>query len=333
MKINKISIIIVNYNGQKFLDRLIESINDQTYRNFEVLLVDNSSSDNSIDYVNGKYPWVKIIVSGNCGYGHACNIGAKKSEGDCLIFLNEDMYLPNNFLVNMIDFRENIAGNMIGGITCKMVDFDANPEEMLATFGGQIDLFGFPLKRRASRDTFVISGAPFFIERKLFNHVGGFNENIFLYGEDIDLCWRLKIFGYNNYVNHSTYLHHFGGGVTGGFGPRKTSFLVCSSFIPMLTNYNKISLVGILPFYFMYIVILNIGLFIVKTFNIQYNIEIIREYGACLKKINNILKFRCFVQNNRTKSDFFMFKYISFVPAFIRNASYKKLAKNYIIKN
>jgi GT2 family glycosyltransferase len=329
----KISIIIVNYNGERFLERLFKSVEHQTFRDFEIIFVDNGSRDSSLNYVKNNFSEVKTIPSINKGYGAGCNIGAKFAQGEYLIFLNEDMYLPGDFLEKMIRFRNKLPSEKnIGAISCKMVDFDAEPNNFEPTYGAKIDILGFPVRAKNANETFIVSGSPTFIRRELFLNIGGFNEAIFIYGEDVDLSWRLNIFGFQNFTINSTYLYHVGGGATGTLGPKKISNVVYGAFVPIFTNYNPIMLLFVFPVFLISTICFFIVLSIVKL-SFDYFREIFNRLKFFLTNIKKALSMRHFVQTHRKRSDLYLIKYISLVPAFIANKSVKKLNKNYTIKN
>ncbi len=330
-----ISIIIVNYNGQRFLKRLFDSIYKQSYKKFEVILVDNESKDNSIEFVKKTFKKVRVFSKKNQGFGSACNFGAKKAKGNYLAFLNEDMYLPKDFLEIILTNYLNKEKKKIkiGGMSCKLIDFDSNPQNMPKKYGGQIDIFGFPNDRYDPNDIFTISGCPFFIAKKTYVAVKGFNENIFLYGEDLDLSWRLKIFGYQNFMIHDTYIFHYGGGTTGGFGVEKIINNLFISFISIITNYNDLTLIFVFPVYILYISFLVFITFIIKDFNIDYLIKFTNKLYSFLTIYKKIRKFRTFVQKNRKLNDLYLKKFISPIPSIFLNKPYQKLSKNYIIKN
>lgn len=328
-----ISLIIVNYNGKRFLKRLLDSVYNQIFKDFEVIFVDNGSADDSIEFVKNNYSEVIIIPSENNGYGSACNLGAKKATGKYIAFFNEDMYLPNNFLEKIIEFRNNLSDQeKIGGVSCKIIDFDSSTDFFPSTYGAKIDLLGFTVKSKKQENAFSISACPFMIRRDLFEKIGGFNEMIFIYGEDLDLSWRLTIFGYRNYTTNSTYLHHFAGGATGNFGPKKVADIVFGAFVPIFTNYNIFSLIFVFPMFFAFAFLFYAFLVIIK-FDGRYLCEILKKKIVFFKKIRRAFEIRKFVQKNRTKSDFQMMRFISFIPAFFLNNSIKKLKKNYVVRN
>ncbi len=330
-----VSLIVVNYNGRRFLSRLLKSIENQTRSDIETILVDNASQDDSIAYVKRYFPQVKVVSTGNNGFGCACNQGATQARGQYLAFLNEDMYLPSDFVQLMINsFQAKLAKKIrVGAISCKLVDFDSDPDLMPNKYGGQLDLFGFPVSKYFRSDIFTISGCPFFMAKKTFIKVGGWNASIFLYGEDIDFSWRLKILGYVNFMEPKTHIFHFGGGTTGAFGPDKVAHNLTLSLVPMLTNYSWLTLCVVLPLYFIYILLINLFLLIMKSGDTSYNQAVIKRFKIILGNWRKILKLRKQVQTNRIYNDIFVLKYISFVPAFITNMSYQKLSARYVIKN
>jgi GT2 family glycosyltransferase len=330
-----ISIIIVNHNGVRFLPRLLQSIYEQTFNKYEVIVVDNESKDDSIEYLKRNHRGVKIVSYENKGFGSACNIGARQSNGEYLTFFNEDMYIPIDFLEKMYNEFYEVEKNdpRIAGMSCKMVDFDANPDLVPNKYGGQIDLFGYPINKWDEKDIFTISGSPFFCNKKTFYKLGGFSEFIFLYGEDTELCWRSRILGYTLYMNHKTHVFHYGGGVTGGFTPAKISLILIAPVISVINCYSFVVLLIVFLMYLPFVLTLLIFL----TIYYRYDLSILKNYLANLKKIlsssHEVLKFRKMVQRNRVLKDREILKYVSLTPGLIYSKSWKKLSPSYKIKN
>lgn len=324
----KISVIIVNHNGKKYLPRLIQSILKQDSHSFEIILVDTASTDDSIKFVSKKFPSVQIIQSVNNGFGVACNVGAKKAKGDFLMFFNEDMYLPQDFISQMVKWYENNPHkNKIGGVGCKIVPFDSDPSKTPNYYGGKLDLFGYPSDILDQTQAFVINGCPFFIKRNLFLKVGGFNKNIFLYGDDSDLSWRLKLCGYDCFINNNTYAFHLGGAITGGLQPKKVAYLIYGSFIAMLTNYQALSLILILPFFICYYLILHVALWIYMKGDFTYNTQLFSQTGNLFLNWRSIWEVRQFVQQLRKKTDLQVLNNFSFIPSIILNYYYKQIVR------
>lgn len=325
-----ISIIIVNYNGRKFLPRLIKSLKNQIYKNIEILLIDNTSKDSSVLYIKEKHPNINTVIIKNNGYGSACNIGAKHAKGKYLMFFNEDMYIPKDFVEKMIKCRKTLknGGKKMGAIGCKIVPFDTNPKKTEPYYGGKLDFLGFPNDNyNPNKNAFIINGCPFFIEKKLFLSIKGFNKNIFLYGEDADFSWRLKIFGYDNYINNKTCLYHYGGGVIGKMSPKKLAYIIYGSFIPVISNFNTFILILILPIYFIHLFFLNFAILIYAKFNVKYNLALIQTYMGFFKKYKAIIKHRKFVQKKRKRYDFDIIENFTLMPSVLLNIYHKRIKK------
>lgn len=327
----KISLIIVNRNGRKFIEKIIQTSLSQSYKAFEVIVVDTSSSDNSIKVVRSKFPKVKILEVENKGFGFAANAGAKYAKGEFLMFFNEDMYLPKNFIEALVSFRKDFKKKYqktIGAIGCKIIPFNSKANDEPPNYGGKPDFLGFPTDVTNSKETpFIINGCPFFIGKNLFLKSSGFNPNIFLYGEDEDICWRLNIFGYKHFICNDTYVFHYGGGAINKNKEKKVANVIASSLIPVIVNYGGFMLFIVTPIYFLYIFVINIGILLMTKFNLNYNIEIAKVYLKIFRKLPSLLKFRAWVQKRRKVGDLQILKKFSLMPAILRNLSYKKLIK------
>ena len=327
----KISLIIVNHNGKKFIEKIIRTSLSQSYQAFELIVVDTNSSDNSIKLVKTKFPKVKVIEVENKGFGFAANAGARIAKGDFVMFFNEDMHLPQKFIETLVSFRKNLEKKYhkkIGAVGCKIIPFKSKPHDEPPNYGGRPDFLGFPTDvTNAKVTSFMINGCPFFIEKKLFLSSRGFNPNIFLYGEDEDICWRLNIFGYKHFVCNDTHLFHFGGGAINKNKERKVANVIVSPLIPVIVNYGSFMLFIVIPVYIVSIFAINVGILLITKFNLNYNIEIVRVYLKIFRQLPSILKFRTWVQKKRKVGDLQILGKFSFVPSILRNLSYKRLIK------
>jgi len=318
------SFIIINYNGKKYLNRLIKSIQNQSNSSFEIIIVDNASTDGSVEYLSGNYPNILLLMAANVGYGQGCNLGSKFANGKFLIFLNPDVYLPKNYLKKHIHFY-NIKTKQyqepLGCLGCPTIEFNANPHDLKKAGGGIIDIFGTPSEshdQKRVEDSLFSIGTGLFIKRRIFNMVKGFNPNLFLYGEEIDLCWRLKTQGYRHLINNNNYFYHFGGGSDFGKNrPRQIALMTYGCFIDTFTNFQTITLLFILPLYFLYLSVIIISLPFIKKLNFNYSKEIFIAFKRFFLDYKKIIKFRNFVQNKRTSSDFQLSRYFSLIPSIL----------------
>lgn len=197
-----LSIIIVNYNGKKYLEDCFASINKHCSDiNYEILVVDNNSSDGSQEYIQSYYPEVKLIVKAeNLGFGKANNIGVKHSTGENILLLNNDTILQEDILpVIKVALR-----NEVGAVGVKMLDGDKKYCPSFGKFPTPLSLIKLSNLNETRADFLTgnfqeieykvdwISGSFVMIQREKWDLVGGFDEDFFMYVEDVDFCKRLQ---------------------------------------------------------------------------------------------------------------------------------------------
>lgn len=196
----KISIIIVNYKSKDQLRTCIASIfNKLTNKNFEIVIINNDKEEDLLETV-AEFSGIRLInLEKNVGFGKAVNAGAKIAQGEWLMFLNPDTQLVTN-QSKMLSFFE--ATEEAGIISPKLIEKSGETQKwsagadpsLLGLVGNNIGL-SKSKKRWTSRKTSEVdwvSGAAMVVKKTLFNKIGGFDENIFMYYEDIDLCKRAR---------------------------------------------------------------------------------------------------------------------------------------------
>lgn len=227
-----LSVIIVNYNVAYFLEQCLLSVyNAKGIENVEVMVIDNRSSDGSVAMVREKFPSVNLLVNEeNVGFSKANNQGIQLAKGEFVLLLNPDTVVQEATFEIMINaFRKN---SQIGGIGVRMVDGKGSflpeskrglPTPMVAFY----KVFGlarlFPKSKRfgryhlgylnenANHEVDVLSGAFMGLRRSVLNQIGLLDEAFFMYGEDIDLSYRILQAGYKNvYLAESTIIHYKG---------------------------------------------------------------------------------------------------------------------------
>jgi N-acetylglucosaminyl-diphospho-decaprenol L-rhamnosyltransferase len=226
----QLSIILVNYNGSKFLEDCLGSIKKYLKEiSYEVIIVDNSSSDNSINIIANEFPDFNLICSkNNLGFSRANNLAIKQAKGQYLLFLNTDTILIDDSLYSLLDYlTEN---HDVGAIGSRLVFENlryqlsfGNPPNLVIEL---IDKVRYRLDNRyhSSLSKFYdrqyskvqevgwVTGACLMIRRDVFEQIGGFDENFFMYFEDKDLCKRVKELGYKVvYYPKTTIIHLLGG--------------------------------------------------------------------------------------------------------------------------
>lgn len=196
-----VSVVIVNYNGMKYLKNCFDSLYKVEYPNFEIIFVDNGSKDESINFVKSNYPQVKVLeLNENTGLAIASNRGAQLAKGKYLFFLNNDTIVDTNILKELVSVAE--ADSRVGVCACDVFTYDGKNEIGL---GLSCDRFGYPC---GNLGALFYPDAAIFIRNSLFQEIGGFDAKLFLYGEDRDLCWRVMLQGYRIApVKNAWFLH------------------------------------------------------------------------------------------------------------------------------
>jgi len=202
-----VSVIIVNYNGKFHLEQCLESIMKIDYTNFEIILVDNNSVDDSIEYVKNNYPSVMIIkLDNNYGFAEPNNIGAKNAKGDLLLFLNNDTIVTPNFISELVSAMEKDPKIVIAQSLLM------KPNGDIDSSGDFIDVFGRAYSSRIKTDNtrLILSarGASMMVRKKIFFDLDGFDKNFFASFEDVDLGWRACICGYKVVLVPSSVVYH-----------------------------------------------------------------------------------------------------------------------------
>ena len=227
-----LSIIIVNYNVRYFLEQCLHSVL-KALQNIEaeIFVVDNNSTDDSLSYLKPKFPDVRFIENSvNGGFGKACNLGLRESKGEYVLFLNPDTIVAEDSFIKCIRFFESHPH--CGALGVKMIDGSGSflkeskrafPSPLTSLFKLAGLSFLFPKSKFFSRyhlghldkdqnhEADVLAGAFLMTKRGLLEQIGSFDEAFFMYGEDVDLSYRIQKAGYKNYYFAETTIIHFKG--------------------------------------------------------------------------------------------------------------------------
>lgn len=187
------SIVIVNYNGDKFLDNLFRSLSNQTFKNFEVIFVDNASKDRSMHLVKkylSSFQMQVIKNTENVGFCLANNLGFQLSRGEYVVFLNNDTFVDSNWLKRMIEKAEE--NREIGAVVCSIL-YPCSHRVLEGPMA--YDVYGATLGPANDR-FFYGTGASLLVKKDLLRKIGVFDPKLFMYQDDVDLCWRIRLCGY-----------------------------------------------------------------------------------------------------------------------------------------
>lgn len=212
-----LSIIILNYNTRELLEGCLNSLKKlDSELLLEVIVVDNGSSDDSVAVLKDKYRWVELVETGeNLGFAKGNNRAKKYVHADHVLFLNTDTIVPKGTLKETLNYLKE---HKLGAITCKLILADGTLDKdarrsFITPWIGLVHLFLkldkiFPTSKLFARywygyipedeihEVDAIQGAYFLSPKKILDKVGWFDEDYFLDGEDIDLCWKIRDLGY-----------------------------------------------------------------------------------------------------------------------------------------
>ncbi|TSC85977.1 MAG: Uncharacterized protein G01um10147_1044 [Microgenomates group bacterium Gr01-1014_7] len=199
-----LSIIILSYNTKEITNECLKRLQAKNKKNIEVIVLDNASSDGSVEMIKKNYPWVNLIVSKeNTGFSKGNNIAFKKSKYPVVLFMNSDVYVEDDTLEKALGYFENRVEVMGPGMVFEDGSFQPSAGELptpLNTILWIFGLGGFHPKKKSyfekMRQVGWITGAFFMIKREVYERVGGFDENIFMYLEEVELCKRITLAGF-----------------------------------------------------------------------------------------------------------------------------------------
>jgi GT2 family glycosyltransferase len=238
-----LSVIIPNWNGARFLPECLSSLREQTYKNFEVILVDNASQDESLDIVKKDFPEVRVLpLDRNYGFAVACNRGAERARGDVIVLLNNDTETDPSWLEEIVKaLREHPEA---GSIASKILLFDRR--NIIHSTGDMMGRDGIPINRGVWEEdkgqydlyqqVFSACGAAAAYRRDMWEELRGFDEDLFMYLEDVDLAWRAQLRGWKTvFAPKAKVYHHLsatGGGPVASFYTGRNTILVIVKDMP-----------------------------------------------------------------------------------------------------
>ncbi|MBA4251869.1 MAG: glycosyl transferase [Chlorobiaceae bacterium] len=227
-----LSIIIVNYNVKEFLQNLLHSINKSiTNYRYEIIVVDNNSVDGSVELLREKFPDVKLIDSKtNLGFSKANNLGLKIAKGKFFLLINPDTIVQEDTFEKMINFFQ--SNQNVGMAGCKILNPDGTFQlSCRRSFPGPWTSFCkvtglsalFPKSKLFAKynltyldedltyEVDALSGSFMMLRKNVYEKIGGLDETFFMYGEDLDWCYRIQKAGFKVFYFHETQIIHYKG--------------------------------------------------------------------------------------------------------------------------
>lgn len=320
-----VSIVIVNWNGKKFLKNCLDSLQKITYNAVEIIVVDNNSTDESGAFVKKYYSKVKLIENKkNSGYAGGANIGYKHASGSHVLFLNNDTVVTVDFLEPLLaDFRKDPT---IGCVQSQMrLLKDKSTLDVVGdfiSFTGFLYHYGYRKKanlEKYSRQKIIFSakGACTIFPRSLLQKIGFFDEDFFIFFEDTDLCFRVWLSGYKVIYEPKSVIYHVGAGDTSSSDKYKHERRIYLTLKNMncsyIKNFGTRNLLTIYPVF----IITQVCFILYSLLKLRFGVvkAIFKAYWWNILNLNKTLEKRRFIQSKiRKVSDKDINTYIKMSP-------------------
>jgi len=244
------AIVILNWNGKVFLEKFLPSVVNYSKDIADIIIADNASTDDSIDFLKKNYPEIQVILNNeNGGFSKGYNDALKKINYKYYVLLNSDIEVTENWvtpIIQLMDSDERIA-------VCQpklLSYYNKNNFEYAGAAGGYVDKYGYPfcrgrifttletdnLQYNDTTEIFWATGAAMFVRAEIYHKIGGLDEDFFAHMEEIDFCWRVKNLGYKVMYCHESLVYHIGGGTLPKNNSMKTYLNFRNNFCLLLKN-------------------------------------------------------------------------------------------------
>ncbi|MFO0357803.1 MAG: glycosyltransferase family 2 protein [Sphingobacteriaceae bacterium] len=271
-----VSIITINYNQNKVTCELLESLKNTTYKNIEVIVVDNNSNTDPV-IIKEKYPFIKLIKSDtNLGYAGGNNLGLKYAHGEYIIFINNDVEVEPNFIEPLLAFSASSIN--IGAVSPKIKYFE---NKSIIQYAGTQPVNPFTLRNKhigsgyvdngqydTIKKTAYAHGACMMVAKMVIDHIGVMDEQFFLYYEEQDWCERMNKYGYVNYMVPNSQVYHKESITTGKNSTLKTYYLSRNRILFARKNLSTLNLF----ISYLYLILISIPKNTLENFNNKNNL-------------------------------------------------------------
>lgn len=231
-----VAIVILNWNGKHHLAQFLPSVFTTTYPHVKLVVADNASTDDSLQFLKATYPQIVILkLTENHGFAKGYNEALKQVDADYYMLLNSDVEVTPDWLQPMVALLEKDKQN--AACQPKIRAFKNKAYfEYAGAGGGWLDAFGYPFARgrifdiceedhlqyQACEEVFWATGAAMLVRSQVFHELKGFDEYFFAHQEEIDLCWRMQLAGYKIFCCPESVVYHVGGGTLPRGNTKKT---------------------------------------------------------------------------------------------------------------
>lgn len=310
--IPKVAVVIVNFNGERYLERCLTSVLAQTYPSFEVVLVDNGSTDGSVALVREQFPSVRVIAAGeNLGFAKANNVGIRATDSPLVATLNNDTWVEPDWLEQLVRVMESDPqacaerSRRIGTCASKMLF--AHQPDIINSAGVCVDPVGIAWDRLGGvpetadveepMDVFAACAGAALYRRTMLDDVGLFDEDYFIYLEDVDLSWRSQLMGWRTVYVPQARVYHVHSGTTQEASPFKNYHLARNKVWTVIKNYPS-------PHFWLYlplILLYDVGT-ILYTLLVRGDTSALRGRLAAFRRLPEAWRKRREIQGRRRAS-------------------------------
>jgi len=264
----RVSVIVVNYNGRNYLQKCVSHILENSYADIEVIIVDNASTDGSMEQAKVNFGALSGIsircMHRNVGFPAAVNEGIREATGEYVLLLNHDAFLEKSAIKELVRAMQDHA--CVPVAQAKLLTTDVPPR--IEAIGLDVDTFGLARKIGSGqedgpgytcvRNIWAASGAAMMIKRRILDEVGLFDSKFFLYHEDVDFCWRVRLRGYKVLSVPTAAVRHVGGSATRRYRHLVVFHTTKNHIASCIKNLGSRRLLGLaahLPFFLLAVIV------------------------------------------------------------------------------
>lgn len=251
----KVTVVIPNYNGKDYIETCLDSVRQQSYQDYKVLIIDNASKDGSCEIIRDNYQDFQLVVNDrNEGFCKAVNQGITMSDTEYVLLLNNDTELDKYFLENMV--KEIERSKHIFSVSSKMIHY--YDREIMDDAGDGYSIIGWQYQRGIGQsvkdytrrtEVFTACAGAALYRKSVFDRIGLFDEMHFAYMEDIDIGYRARIYGYRNVYCPDAKVYHIGSATTGSkYNPFKVKLAARNNLYVIYKNMPVVQFVVNFPF-------------------------------------------------------------------------------------
>ena len=332
-RVNQVGVLVLNRDGAHFLDACFQSLLKITQPSFDIYLIDNASSDPSIELTRTRYPTVRIIRNEtNLGFAGAYDQAIRMLDHEYVVLLNNDTMVEEKWLQALLSPAEQ--DKKVAACTSKIVIM--SDHTILDHAGGMLTLTGSGLdvgkwskdrgQYQAARQVGFGCGCSLLLRRSAYLEAGGFDPRYIIYHEDVDVCWRLRLSGYSVvYAPDSVVYHHLGGGtITGMENPWKTYLCQKNRLANMIKNMGPGLLAKGLLVSAGYDTVRVLRYLLLRRTDLLR--ALFKGYWDVLKDFKDLMKQRRFIQESRRVSDKDLYRF--FQPLTSSAKEYMRLLRS-----